>query len=908
MFITSFTTQISQILENAYTMRCILLGVEMCVFIFKGYLLYAFTTQIGRTKTLPRAWFFLLIALGCLLFEDFTWICSLSRRTWAPHADYRIILFLVRIGWSLNLIMYQAIALFLESFVQKDSISFHQKILSCISGISAVLVFGFSILYFNVTDIAIRPTFEFIFFKFETIYGTFAIIPLALFYTWIQIKKSPSQKILKKQLLSFSHLIVIPYILLNIWLTFSFDPKTDTQSILAQAGSVIFIALALYYTLKKIIHIRFLNIHTHVRAQHSFNFVHDFKTILDNLSSATSINEMKLLTQRFFNQAFALPMGCVYLKMRNETDPSLDDTTHATVERFISTIHVESSLEHPEKQYLRSYLKNNRILVFDEIEFDHYHQTNEAKTIILEFLSAINADLFIPIYEQNSIIAYIAIERFARPEKLYSDAECDEMIVFANYLAKIINLLQNRNLTEMLKQRKEILEELYSKHQEINQYKESIRSFLKNHESGSGIILYKNKRFNLINKEACSLLAIDPNKDEGHPLTKQLHRITQQTFLYQNNHTETGVNGNKKKIIISSTHLTDYNALLITINYPEIYDTIKAQIDNIKDPSNWDYLLYLETTQTGMLINQLVPGNGEMLLNFKIELLKLSLSKKAVLIDLPEDDLQSIVEILHHINLREQLHTLELTSHINQGTVAISLFGINPLYGRNTTIPLLEKLDKTGTLFIKNIHLLDLETQETLAQFIKYGFYHAYKSQKLIQHDVRIICSSHANLARMVQEKTFSTTLFNELKKASLTMPSLLTLPLAEMNQLVEGFAQQAVVDSDASNFLTLSHTDHTKIENQRPVSLHELKLRTQQLLVNKSKKQDMYEEELFNQSYTITDPQLAEISRLGKSALKDPKTMHLLWNKFKNQNKIALFLGVNRSSINRRFKEYNIQ
>ncbi len=69
-----------------------------------------------------------------------------------------------------------------------------------------------------------------------------------------------------------------------------------------------------------------------------------------------------------------------------------------------------------------------------------------------------------------------------------------------------------------------------------------------------------------------------------------------------------------------------------------------------------------------------------------------------------------------------------------------------------------------------------------------------------------------------------------------------------------------------------------------------------------------MYEEELFNQSYTITDPQLAEISRLGKSALKDPKTMHLLWNKFKNQNKIALFLGVNRSSINRRFKEYNIQ
>jgi len=32
-----------------------------------------------------------------------------------------------------------------------------------------------------------------------------------------------------------------------------------------------------------------------------------------------------------------------------------------------------------------------------------------------------------------------------------------------------------------------------------------------------------------------------------------------------------------------------------------------------------------------------------------------------------------------------------------------------------------------------------------------------------------------------------------------------------------------------------------------------------------------------------------------------------MLWNKFNNQNKIAAFLGVNRSSVNRRCREYNL-
>ena len=59
--------------------------------------------------------------------------------------------------------------------------------------------------------------------------------------------------------------------------------------------------------------------------------------------------------------------------------------------------------------------------------------------------------------------------------------------------------------------------------------------------------------------------------------------------------------------------------------------------------------------------------------------------------------------------------------------------------------------------------------------------------------------------------------------------------------------------------------------------------------------------------AYHVSDPKLVEAARLGKYALKDPKLLNLLWNKFQSQNKIALFLGVNRSSVHRRCKEYGI-
>lgn len=201
-----------------------------------------------------------------------------------------------------------------------------------------------------------------------------------------------------------------------------------------------------------------------------------------------------------------------------------------------------------------------------------------------------------------------------------------------------------------------------------------------------------------------------------------------------------------------------------------------------------------------------------------------------------------------------------------------------------------------------------METQQYLAEYIKYGYYHMYKSDQKATSNARIIVSTNHDLQALVQEGKFSKILFDEFSKALLTMPSLLSLPQEELAGLIDGFAEQANKETSFNNLLALNEKDKEKLLGSRPVSLYEFKNKIQQFLINKSKKQYMYQETYFDPAYNVSDPELMQAARLGKRALKDPAIMSLLWNKFKNQNKIAEFLGVNRSSVNRRCKEYNLE
>ena len=887
--------------------------------IFKTILLASMIRSIFKSSRSPISWIFLLLTIMGSLTEDFAWIISLSNKifNWPSYTTRSII---VCFSWVMNVIMYQSLALFINSFNPNKKNLYNKLthyIFIPISICFLIFFIGAMILHisnFNIVNIRwILTNGQ----TYELFYTILILMPYTLFEAFRILQREKLPNILQQQLKVCINFFLIPHLIANIWQTYPFAFLSDIQTshLEAVAISDAFLLLALFYFVRTIIKLKFLNLHNDAHDTKEFNFIYDFKLILEDLGDITHISEIKILTQQFFGKAFQIDpqkvsIGIIttYQPKEKKSDFKITSSYQTIIENFIAQ---ENFTDYTDELGKTGPIT---ILIYDEIAYTNFHKPTDFSQRLLTFLDKINAAVFLTMYDSDKVIGYIIISKNASKKHLYTNIERDEMIVFSTYAAKIVNLLQNRNLNELLKERKEIIEELYTKHQEINKYKESIQSFLKINKGNSiGIILYKNKTFSFANEDANKILGINPNSDKGDPVTKTLTTMAYKIETYKAPQLQFTKNIHQKRFVISGIPHPENNSVIFTVYYPELSDVVEELIDRIKDPSNWDYLLYLETTESGRLINNLIPSNGEVLLNFKIELLKVALTKKALLLNIPENDVTAMGELIHHISLRENLHILNLQTPIVNQETGILLFGINPLFGLSSPQqthkePLLEKLNQKGTLFIKNIHFLDLESQHNLAKFIRYGFYTVLKSERKAFSDVRIICSTNQNLEYLVEQKLFSDNLLKELRNTSLTLPTLLTLPTEEINTLIEGFTEQALNNENATNtLLKFSDKEREQLIAQRPVSLHDLKESIRHILTTKSKKTALYEETTFDPAYNISDPKLAEAARLGKYALKDSMIMAMLWNKFKNQNKIALFLGVNRSSVHRRCKDHGI-
>lgn len=678
--------------------------------------------------------------------------------------------------------------------------------------------------------------------------------------------------------------------------------------------SGILLTYGLYFGARRITKLRFLNTKDHIDIQYDSNFIQNFKDTLEQLAYVTTLSQVRHLTQNFFKKELEVAPGNTFLYIRSldrsqakekadreAMDPDKYYTYHC-IENMVARL--------PENEALRLMIYQLKVLIRDELEFTNFYQPDPTIETLISFLKNINADVFVPIYDKQAIIAYITIEHNARPHRFFSYTDRDEMLIFANYLSAIINLLKHNNLRAMLKEHKDVKEELYQKHQEISQYKESIRSFLRSaSERRIGIIFYKGRRFSYGNQVAQEMLGIDLNKETGYELNKELKKLARNVQEYKAAQTIMTKDNANNKLVIAGIPSLDNSYVIITVYYPEVADTLHDRIALLKDPSEWDYALYLETTHSGQLINKLIPGSGETLLNFKITLLKAALGKKAIFLDMPSEDLTSTVEIIHHISLRSELHMLKLSSPEKNHEAALKLFGINPLFDNGLQDPaLLERLNDVGTLFIENIELLSLETQHALAEFIHYGFYKPLRSDRKNTSNVRIICSSVRKLAVLAQEGLFSPALLQEITHTTVRLPALVSLEQGELYELMDGYVDQTLRAKELKNLLELSKKERERIINQGSlISLQEFKEHIQFSLAQKSNKKNIQEITL-DTAYTIADPELSQAARLGKHALKDARIMTMLWNKFKNQTKIATFLGVNRSSVNRRCKEYNLE
>ncbi len=908
------TTNLLFLLFDSLKSPHLLASIVFLSFLVKLYFLKEVIFKGVLRSQIPQPLIFLIATLASSLFGDIAWITKLLREIVLYNLSYSVVLFIIRIAWGFLIIQYQSLAFFIQTLTEKNwKLSILQKglvIVSCtFSTYFFYIAFFDTATYMNeyerqlASDSSSAVYCEYLMMHYASLYLLAIIIP-CLYFAFQRIHSLEIPKILRSQLKIFIRHLLSPYLFVEFLLASSFIFPSIAHNLYPIITlSTILLVSAIYYCMRRVMYLRFLNFTRHVQSSGKVTIAHDFRNALEQLVQANSMQEFKHITQTLFKEFFNVPLRStiIYIKQHENNGPRDNHESHleSTIEQFIA---------HHETLF-HNFQKELRILVYDEITFSNFYEEDENNKIIINFLEAIDADIFIPLYTKKEFVAYIIISRNARPEKYYSKIEQDEMIAFGSYLANTISLLSHSNKDHIFQQEQQLINHVYHKEQLNILYKTSVRSFLRSSkEKPIGLVFFKNRHFIFANHEARKMLGVDINNQDGHPLTKLCKYMTQQVEIFKSSQTHFTHNGDGLPIIINAMPNSDYYTTILTISYPDISDIITQHIDYLKNPNDWEYLLYLKTTRIGNLINQLIPGFEESLLSFKIELLKLCMNKHAALLNVPDDDVLPIVELVHHISLKEVLHVLD-TQHTNTKIdLSAMLFGINPLLGIKTTdSPLLEKLNNVGTLFIKNIDGLPLDIQNQLAEFMQTGLFRIGKSDVRIKSNVRILCSTHQNLTRLLQEGKFSENLYNELKKNMFIIPELISFSDLAICSLADGFAEQAIKSSTYKNILTLAERDKIKLIQSRPSSLQELKMRVQNLLIHKSKKHHIYDETDFDPAYDVSDPELFEAARLGKYALKDPKTMSLLWQKFKNQNKIATFLGVNRSSVNRRCKEYNL-
>jgi transcriptional regulator with GAF, ATPase, and Fis domain len=916
----------------------VLLAAYSISLIYKLCIANKLILTFKQSKNSPafRSWLFLIVVIVSASFVDLSWLIKAGKDAIGFTLNYKIALFFIRIAWACMAIQYQALALFINSLWGKN---YKTRIFDYVLSAGSLSIFlfftGLAFYQFDCPSPQERPALEMLMQKVDSLYVILILLLLMIVSGVRMMRMHHLPRILRDQLKTFLWLFVVPYMISETMHIFPFDFSVTwiSNNLVIVALTALLLTYMIYHCMRKVMGLRLFNAQAQVDLNISMVPTKDFQYTIEQLEALQNICEIKHIVHNYLGKAFAIPTEKIRFYIRTPDCADNEQAVmhefsqdEATVEDFIS--------KHP-------VLLKNKILVVDELEFSNFYEERQEYQLELALLYALNADIFVPIYQQKNMIGYFVIARHARKETashtngLYNYVEQDQMQMLAGVLSNAITLLQRNELSKLERENKELVREskqqdqenkelhqevktlsneLFHKHHETAHYRESIQQFIFDgqQEREFGVVFYKNDQFRFGNVVAEELLAgLNLNRHAGHPIVKTLNQLVKQVISYRGVQTRFVTDDQGIKLIFSGIPNIEQSQAIVIVSRQEISDLVKRKLNVLRDLREWDYLMDLETTETGRLVDELIPGSGKALLNFKIDLLKMAFSKKALLLMAPDDDIMTIVDIIHTISLRGgtmQKLLLREPEKADNAT-SIKLFGVKTLlHEPPQEIPIFELFaKKSGTLFIENIQYLNKATQEMLAQFLKTGLYSGVKSEQRHVSLVRILCSAPANLKQLVDEGVFSENLFNQLSPTTLAMPSLLTLSEDEFRELTTDLSNQALKDGTFKQVLELGERDTKKMLAARPASIAELRKKIRVLLQAKAEQQDLGDQIVFDPAYDA-DPELAEAARLGVEVLKDAKLMALLLKKFNgNESSMAKFIGVNRSTVNRRLKEYGL-
>jgi transcriptional regulator with AAA-type ATPase domain len=349
---------------------------------------------------------------------------------------------------------------------------------------------------------------------------------------------------------------------------------------------------------------------------------------------------------------------------------------------------------------------------------------------------------------------------------------------------------------------------------------------------------------------------------------------------------------------------------MFVISRPALRNFITPAMFELTEPKSIDCLFSLQTTVSGRLINEAIPTNEEPLLSLKLALMHAVLTNQSYWIDGHDQDCNDIIELINKASAKPLLHTIMVTSDSNSDAILLELFGIDSIATGMQRVPaLLQKLDKIGVLYIKNIDYLSLIAQEKVARFIETGQIEQRYIFNPTWYDIRLFCSGSAPLAELLRAGRLHKKLQEVIEGTKIFIPSVSNISVKAADEFIKETAKRFLTQEGTNIVLTLNTHEREKIRKGQSIfTLCDLRKETRKFLEAKSK-------HIFGHTDTIapietfsSDQLILHAANLGKQALHDRKTMAALWLRLKSQQRIAEVLRVNRSTVWRALKKFDIK
>jgi hypothetical protein len=847
---------------------------------------------------------------------DVAWILSHGLKALSMNLSHHwLSIFCIRIAWILSVLQYQSLTLFIETLINRQYLlPLRQQFFILCNIVLASCFLYVTIFNFNCSTAQDRFMFEMYLQKVAVIFLRFVIMLPTLYNVFYAMHGADCIPVLlKKQLYLFVYYLVVPQLILDIieHMPLNISVIFVTNSYTISALSTIFMTSALVFCAKNIMRLRFLNFSQHVQTLPNMEVIAYFTRAIDSMSQVIRLDELFDIVHTFFQTTF----GLSFTKIHVHFLPG-EDSLHAEAAALTSS----SNRDHYIAGFLATHYKefmtlfhNDQVLVYDEIDFTNFYEPHNHYTLALQFLRAIDAYIFLPLLHKGALVGYITIARYAQDDKLYGKADYDAMTLFGGYLASIINLLENQNVEHLFEVQHRLIKELHEKHQEIEQCKEGIRILLNGERSAVADILFYDHRqqFLTAHKTPLKIVPVSVFHNKDHCLAIAFIDIAKKVVEYTTPFSSMIQDENGKNVCVHAFLDLSEKSVTLLVGHPSFMQELQPHIHMLQDPNDLDYLFYLQTTSAGHRINSLIPGTTKELIQFKIQLLKCGLSNAPILLTCNPDDSMTTIELLHHISMRNTLQTVNVYPHSDMFDIRTALFGINKFMhvrDRACQKPILQELDGIGTLHIGGIEFLSHEVQDLIAQYLRLSYFHPYKSEQKITSNVRIIFSSNKHYIDLVRHNLVSGSLRTLLQHSTLALPPIALFSDTELFELADTISKQISSGSSHLPLLSLNTKEKKKLIAKRPTSIHGFKNQITKALEEKAeahKHPDTPSEEVC----LAFDPDILAIMHSPKQTLNDPQKMSILWKKFdKNQSKIAEFLGVHRSTVNRRCREHNLR